>query len=114
MEMQKKSPQLAPHPGKGLFELISPAASRPPRSALADFESRHAVETQNLLNDHQAALRLGVSPATLRSWRCRGVGPPYVKLGHGTYASVRYNPGDLDDFVRQGRHVPSVRAASEE
>ncbi len=77
----------------------------------------HLVEmhdSRNLLNDNQTALRLGVSPATLRSWRCRDIGPPYIKLGVGTQSSVRYNPIDLDEFMRRGRHVPSVRAASEE
>ncbi len=71
-------------------------------------------DTRDMLNDEQAARRLGVSPATLRSWRCREIGPPFVKLGRGTQAPVRYNPDDLDEFMRQGRHVPSVRAALED
>ena len=70
--------------------------------------------TRDMLNDEQAARRLGISPATLRSWRCRQIGPPFIKLGLGTQAPVRYNPDDLDEFMRQGRHVPSVRAASED
>jgi len=72
------------------------------------------TSTRDALNDEQAAKRLGVSPATLRSWRCREIGPPFVKLGPGIQAAVRYNPDDLDEFMRQGRHVPSVRAALED
>jgi hypothetical protein len=64
---------------------------------------------RDMLNDEQAARRLGVSPATLRSWRCREIGPPFIKLVLGSQAPVRYNPDDLDEFMRQGRHVPSVR-----
>src|SRR5262249_15326895 len=79
-----------------------------------DAEDAANEDSRSLLNDNQTALRLGVSPATLRSWRCRGIGPPYIKLGRGINASVRYNPIDLDEFLRLGRHVPSVRAASEE
>ena len=80
----------------------------------AESEFKMTPHSRNLLNDYQTALRLGVSPATLRSWRCRGIGPPYIKLGFGTQSPVRYNPIDLDEYMRQGRHVPSVRAASEE
>jgi hypothetical protein len=70
----------------------------------------------NLVDDKQAAERLGMKPPTLRSWRCRGVGPVYIKLGHGKRAPVRYDLRDLARFIEQGRHVSSssVRAASEE
>jgi hypothetical protein len=77
-------------------------------------EGVESIDSRDLLNDNQTAVRLGVSPATLRSWRCRGIGPPFIKLGLSSNASVRYNPIDLDELLRQGRHVPSVRAALEE
>ena len=77
-------------------------------------EMVESIDPRDLLNDNQTAVRLGVSPATLRSWRCRGIGPPFIKLGLSSNASVRYNPIDLDEFLRQGRHVPSVRAALED
>jgi hypothetical protein len=67
----------------------------------------------HLLTDEEAAPLLNVSPATLRSWRCRGVGPTYVKLGRGAKAPVRYSEADIEDFVSQCRHVPPVRAAQE-
>jgi hypothetical protein len=69
-----------------------------------------------LMTDSLAAARLGISPTTLRSWRCRGIGPQYIKLGRGKKAAVRYHPHDLDQFIDQGRHVAasSVRAAFEE
>lgn len=87
-----------------------PAKSRPE----ARPQPISSPNVRDALNDEQAAKRLGVSPATLRSWRCREIGPPFIKLGIGTQAPVRYNPDDLDEFMRQGRHVPSVRAALEE
>lgn len=65
----------------------------------------------NLIDDRAAAVVLGVSPPTLRSWRCRGVGPTFVKLGTGRNAAVRYDLRDLAQFIEQGRHVSSVRAA---
>ena len=33
------------------------------------------------LRDADAARVLGVSPATLPAWRCRGQGPRYLKIG---------------------------------
>ena len=71
---------------------------------------------QNLIDDNAAAAVLGVSPPTLRSWRCRGIGPTFVKLGAGRNAAVRYDLRDLAEFVEQGRHVSvsSVRAATED
>ena len=68
----------------------------------------------NLLTDDEAAPLLNVSPATLRSWRCRGVGPPYVKLGCGKKAPVRYSESDLQQFIAQCRHAPAMRPASGE
>jgi hypothetical protein len=67
----------------------------------------------SLLNDEQAAEQLGVSPATLRSWRCRGIGPNFVKMGAGKKSPVRYSASDIEQFIAQCRVTSSVRAAFE-
>lgn len=69
-----------------------------------------------LIADAEAARFLGISPSTMRSWRCRGVGPRFVKLGSGKKAAVRYDLRDLAQFIDNGRRVShsSVRAAFEE
>ncbi len=66
-----------------------------------------------LLGDSETARQLGVSAATLRSWRCRGVGPCFVKMGAGKKAPVRYTASDIAEFISQCRQVPPVRAAME-
>jgi hypothetical protein len=73
-------------------------------------------QSGQLVNDEVAAGVLDMSPSTLRSWRCRGVGPVYIKLGHGKRAAVRYDLRDLARFIEQGRQdsSSSVRAAFEE
>lgn len=73
------------------------------------------MNIDNLLNENQVAERLRISPATLRSWRARGIGPVYVKLGAGKKSPVRYHHRDLEQFIVQGRHAAqhSVRAAFE-
>jgi hypothetical protein len=47
------------------------------------------------LGEVGAAERLGLSPATLRKWRCQGRGPRFARLGR----RILYRPADLDDFV---------------
>jgi predicted DNA-binding transcriptional regulator AlpA len=42
-----------------------------------------------------AADKIGVKPATLEAWRCRGGGPRFAKIGR----AVRYYDSDLDEFI---------------
>jgi predicted DNA-binding transcriptional regulator AlpA len=77
------------------------------------FDDLLVLETQ-MRTEREAAKFLGLAAATLRSWRCRGIGPAYVKMGPGPKSPVRYNRADIDAWVAQCRHVPPVRAAFEE
>jgi hypothetical protein len=66
-------------------------------------------EHNELIKDHPqhapamdeiaAARLLGLSVATLRAWRHRKQGPPFVKFGR----SVRYLPVDLQAFIDGSR-----------
>lgn len=51
-----------------------------------------------LLSETEAALHLGCSIRTLQSWRLRGGGPRYSKVGR----LVRYRGADLATFVDAG------------
>lgn len=46
-----------------------------------------------------AAQMLGISPATLRIWRVRGLGPPFIKLGPAKQAPVVYDPDDVRAWI---------------
>ena len=48
-----------------------------------------------LMNDKHAAKFLDVGVQTLRNWRCRRIGPDYIKLGR----SVRYSESDLLKYM---------------
>jgi Helix-turn-helix domain len=50
-----------------------------------------------------AAAYLDTTAKTLATWRCRGGGPPFTRLGR----SIRYRRGDLDAFL-VGRTVRST------
>ena len=56
----------------------------------------HASD-RGTLTDVEVAARLGVSRFTVRSWRLKGVGPRFMKMGR----AVRYRPQDVDDYERQ-------------
>jgi predicted DNA-binding transcriptional regulator AlpA len=47
------------------------------------------------MTEQEVARRLGLSVATLRSWRLRKRGPRYVRFGR----AVRYLAPDIDRFV---------------
>ena len=73
---------------------------------MASIESVSGVALEELLTspsgkttltDIEVASRLGVSRFTVRSWRLKGVGPRFLKMGR----AVRYRPRDVDDYERQ-------------
>lgn len=45
--------------------------------------------------EEQEAARLKLEADTLRKWRVRGDGPPYIKIGR----SVRYDPDVTDEWL---------------
>jgi predicted DNA-binding transcriptional regulator AlpA len=51
--------------------------------------------TSALLTTEQAATILTLSPATLSTLRCRGGGPPFIKIGASRHGRVRYREADL-------------------
>jgi predicted DNA-binding transcriptional regulator AlpA len=60
-------------------------------------ESFASPNGKRTLTDVEVASRLGVSRFTVRSWRLKGVGPRFLKMGR----AVRYRPQDVDDYERQ-------------
>ncbi|MFT3964540.1 MAG: helix-turn-helix domain-containing protein [Sphingobium sp.] len=49
-----------------------------------------------LLSSADAAAALGISPVTLKIWRCKGKGPRFIKLGSSPRDRVVYDPADID------------------
>jgi hypothetical protein len=62
------------------------------------------------LKTKKAAEWLGVDDSTLRDWRARHYGPPYIALSPRCFV---YRMEDLIKWVADRHHVPSVRAAQE-
>jgi len=77
-----------------------------PNSEVALEESSNRGSGKSTLTDIEVASRLGVSRFTVRSWRLKGVGPRFLKMGR----AVRYRPQDVDDYERQA--LVETQAAS--
>lgn len=62
-------------------------------------------ESHELINEHEAARRLGLSVATLRRRRLLQQAPTFIKLG----SRVLYRVEDLDNFVESSAvHFPQT------
>ena len=72
----------------------------PPPHTSSDVGLKQSFASQSdnrILTDLEVAERLGVSRFTVRSWRLKGVGPRFLKMGR----AVRYRSQDVDEYERQ-------------
>lgn len=66
--------------------------------------------TTELIDTPTAAKRLGLRPATLNTWRTRGIGPAWVKVGGRL---VRYRADVIDAYIASSiRGVPALLGAA--
>lgn len=54
-----------------------------------------------LLSTDQLATRWGISPGTLRNWRTKKTGPPYIKLGDAKRSVVMYSLADILKYEKK-------------
>ena len=65
-----------------------------------------AIAPSDLLDEMEVSTTLGLATGTMRNWRSRGIGIPYIKLGK---RAVRYRRADVDAFIASG--LANVEAA---
>lgn len=63
---------------------------------------QHALTEQltQLLSERDVSLETGIPAGTLRYWRARGLGPPYIRLGT---RSPRYVRADVQAWLERRR-----------
>ena len=61
--------------------------------------------SEALLNESSVAKRLHCEVKTLQAWRCRGGGPPFIRVGR----LIRYSPDDVREWIESRR----VRSTSD-
>ena len=63
-----------------------------------------------LVDTAKAAEILGRSAATLKRWRCEGIGPNWIEIE----GRISYDVNVLLEYIQKNTRVASVRAAMEE
>ncbi|HOF41881.1 MAG TPA: helix-turn-helix domain-containing protein [Candidatus Hydrogenedentes bacterium] len=69
------------------------------------------VISDKLLRTDEAADYLGLRPCTLETYRTRGGGPVFHRVGRGRGA-IRYRMADLMAFVEAGRSTSTAQTAT--
>jgi len=59
-----------------------------------------------LITTREVARLLAIAPDTLRQWRSRGYGPPYVSVSRG---AVRYDPAAIAAWLASRTARPGER-----
>ncbi|MDP6788359.1 MAG: helix-turn-helix domain-containing protein [Rhodospirillales bacterium] len=62
-------------------------------------EQKYDTHHRRLIDEHEAAYRLGLMVTTLRRWRWAGKPPRFLKIG----AAVRYDPEEIAEFIKAAR-----------
>jgi predicted DNA-binding transcriptional regulator AlpA len=65
------------------------------RRKIADNHSQPLVTEPRLLTEKEVSHLTGLALSTLRHWRLKRVGPPYLKLGCARKGPVRYALHDV-------------------
>jgi len=60
------------------------------------------VKMDRTITEKEAATHLGLAVQTLRNWRSRRKGPPYLKISR----AVRYKISDVEEFLEQHKIFP--------
>lgn len=68
--------------------------------ALKNIEAEAAAAGEVLFSPEELAELLGTTTRVVRSWRPRGIGPSYHRLGHKT---IRYRESDVRRFIQENR-----------
>ena len=56
-----------------------------------------------LLTEKEVSALTGIQLSTLRHWRCKRIGPPYLKLGRRRQSAIRYALGDVVQWAQAFR-----------
>lgn len=75
------------------------------RSSLETSSGHQSTVSGRPLTDIEVAARLGVSRFTVRSWRLKGEGPRFLKMGR----AVRYRPEDVLEYEQRVLVSPTSR-----
>jgi hypothetical protein len=73
-------------------------------------ENVEVVVGESLLTPVEASRFLHIHPMTLNAWRCRGLGPPYIKLN---IRNIRYSRRALERYLAEKTRAPEASTGAE-
>lgn len=82
---------------ESLADLLANVGGDELRETLLQCARLQQVRAKKLLSPADVAALYGIPPATLATWRCRGVGPDFIKAE----SSVYYLPEQVDAWLRR-------------
>ena len=68
-------------------------------------EAARPPPDDRLLNQESAAALIGVKPLTLATWRHKGRGPPFIKVGRNAF----YKATDIERWLNEQAVVPITK-----
>jgi hypothetical protein len=73
-------------------------------------ETVEMVVGESLLTPIEASRFLHIHPMTLNAWRCKGLGPPYIKLNT---RNIRYSKRVLERYLSEKMRAPEASSGAE-
>ena len=67
----------------------------------------HHTNSNRLITPEELAEAIGIPMKRLYTWRLKGVGPTYVKVGH----NLRYRSSDIEDWLDANTSVSTDMTA---
>jgi hypothetical protein len=67
--------------------------------------------TAQVLNNDEAASLIGVTPQTLKWWRCKGKGPRFLKFGESKQSGVGYEPADIEAWKAERKFASTTECS---
>lgn len=60
------------------------------------------------VNNDEAARLIGVTPQTLKWWRHKKKGPPFIKFGESKQSGVGYDPADIEAWKAERKFASTT------
>ena len=64
---------------------------------------------KDLLTTAELAERWGMHEGSLKNWRSKGKGPPYVKIGEGYNTIIKYKLKDIEEYEERNTIRPEEK-----
>ncbi len=72
-------------------------------------ENNDELKSLTLVSSVKTAKMLGIRPQTLRIWRQRGKGPPFVRMGENLRCPAAYRLSDVEEWIQKHSYISTAQ-----